>query len=417
MATIHPERHRANKDKIIGYRVKWRDESGKQHSRQFKRQSEAREWMNRTNLTDRTVNTPRAKQPTLAEIHTTWTASRRVSRGRTATDASLATHFGELAAMPIGKITPSKIRTWVADLSDAGLSPATISALLRMIRSVFDTAIDDGLITTNPAARVRGPRQQQPPLDAGDVFTTAELEQLITLTPKRWRALIGFLGYVGCRWSEALAVTVADLDLLRRRVHVGHRVLEEVNGDLRIREGGKTRGSDRVVPLPTVVVDLLAEHLAEFPAGRDDLVFRTSAGTPPMRSNFRRQVWSKTTARLAEQMISTAIENAERAGRDPDKDHAVADTRARAERVRTIPTRNLRHGAAAAMLQVLPPLEVARRLGHSRPSITLDVYARLLPVESEGVDPYDAALRRSDGTNDGTTDVPNRSVVTSRATS
>lgn len=43
----------------------------------------------------------------------------------------------------------------------------------------------------------------------------------------------------------------------------------------------KTRAGRRVVVLPTVAVEVLAEHVARFtPAGKDALVFCTSTGKP-----------------------------------------------------------------------------------------------------------------------------------------
>lgn len=47
----------------------------------------------------------------------------------------------------------------------------------------------------------------------------------------------------------------------------------------------KTRASNRTIPLPQVVVDAVAAHLAEFSADPDGLVF-TSSGKPITRSVF-----------------------------------------------------------------------------------------------------------------------------------
>ena len=45
---------------------------------------------------------------------------------------------------------------------------------------------------------------------------------------------------------------------------------------------------------------------------------------------------------------------------------------------------NLRHTAASFMLNYgIPLLIVSRRLGHSKPSITLDVYGHLIPSRQE----------------------------------
>lgn len=60
--------------------------------------------------------------------------------------------------------------------------------------------------------------------------------------------------------------------------------------------------------------------------------------------------------------------------------------------------RNLRHTAASWMLAAgLPPIEVAHRLGHSKPSTTLDTYARFQPRADDVADPYADVFRRNIG--------------------
>ncbi len=122
-----------------------------------------------------------------------------------------------------------------------------MQACLRLLRQILDIAVDDGHVVANAAARVRAPKTMRPPLDHDDVLGLDDVKRVVDALPVKWRALVGLLVYVGPRWSEALAVTPSDVDLLRGRVHVGHRVVEEVNGDCRPRDGGKTRGSDRWV--------------------------------------------------------------------------------------------------------------------------------------------------------------------------
>ena len=418
MASITPNRRRNKHGEMVrnGWRVHWRDDQQHQHSKYFKLKSDALLFRDQTDLTSRKVNR-RNDVPTLATVFDQWQSSRRVSRARLSTDQSLSGHFGELAAESVDLITASMIKTWIAGLVDQGLSAETIAATLRVVRAVLNSALDDELISTNPSTRARAPKITRPPLDAGDVFTQDELAKLVSLTPERWRALIALLGYVGPRWSEALGLRVRDLDILHKRVHLGRQVAEEVQSKIRLRPTPKTSSSNRVVPLPSVVIKELEAHLARHPAGPDDLIFRNEAGTTPLRGNFRQRVWTPARAKLAAARITEVLPApvaetvAELSPADLIKwalaDESLAGIRAtseslaRVERVRlrvrevlAIPTRNLRHTAASLMFWAgLQPLEVAQRLGHARPAITLNVYARLIPrTSTEDVDPYDAAL-------------------------
>lgn len=59
----------------------------------------------------------------------------------------------------------------------------------------------------------------------------------------------------------------------------------------------KTAASVRTVPLPAVVVDALAAHLAEFPPGPAGFVFTNDAGEPIRRQRFSADVWRPAVAR------------------------------------------------------------------------------------------------------------------------
>jgi integrase len=351
------------------YQVKWRDERGQQRSKTFKRKSDAQ--LFRAQVETGTHKLSVKPVTTIADALVRYTASRRASRSTLAKEASLSNRLKPLAGQPVESLRVSDVRAWVADLVDEGLAAETVSACLRLLRNVLDTAVEDDEVAANVAARVKPPRIVKPPLDADDVLSVPEFEAILRELPDRWRALFALRAYAGPRLSEALGMRRMDVDLLRRRVHVGHRVLEEVGGVVELRESGKTRGSDRWVPIPSRVLELLEHHMATYPSGRHELVFVGTDGAPVRRDNLRRRVWNPA--------VRTAL---------------VDD-----QPVTVVTMRNLRHTAASWMLAAgLDPLDVSFRLGHSKPSTTLDTYARFRPREHSETDPYDVAL-----TNSGTT--------------
>ncbi len=79
--------------------------------------------------------------------------------------------------------------------------------------------------------------------------------------------------------------------------------------------------------------------------------------------------------------------------------------------------RNLRHSAASLMLTSgLRDLEVAHRLGHSKPSTTKDIYARFIPADENTIDPYEAMLADQDhGNTTGTAVTEKRRVARGHA--
>lgn len=351
----------------VRFVVRYRDRAGTQRHQQFERRSAAEQFKTDVEIALRNgVDIVSAEAPAAAVVEVVtfgmvrerWTGLRRVSRARTSTEKSLANHLAALDPMPVAAIKTSDIRAVKNAVIDAGLSAETASAVLRMVKQILDLAAEDGDVPANVAARVKPPTIKRAPLDADDVLTPEESHRLIAEMPERWKALVALLQFGGARWSEGLGVRLRDVDMLHRRIHLGSHVIEEVEGKTIRREwttrdaAGKNEPSDRWIPMPAIVADLIAEHLTRISVGPDDLLFTNTKGIPPLRGNFRRQV------------------------------HQPAMKRAGI--TRNVTVRNLRHTAATMMFaSKMEPLDVSRRLGHSKGSTALDVYARFIPGKED----------------------------------
>jgi integrase len=109
-------------------------------------------------------------------------------------------------------------------------------------------------------------------------------------TPGRYRALILVAGFSGLRWAELVGLRRRHVDLAGARLHVVEQAAE-VKGKI-IVGPPKTEAGRRVVTLPAVSVEALAEHLDRYALpGQDGLVFTSSAETYILRSNFSRWTW------------------------------------------------------------------------------------------------------------------------------
>ena len=378
MASIHPEEHRGGKrtwrvkvtaaEKQIGYPGK-----------SFPRKSEAQLYV--AQVTARVRSAAKSPETTLAELIERRRSTRSASRSTLAKEASLTKRLAPLADRQVAALRPSDVRAYVKSLEDAGLAAETISAILRLLRSTLDLAVEDELVVANVAARVKAPRIVKPRLDADDVLTIEQAEAVLSEIPNRYRALFAVKMYAATRLNEVLAMTRSDADLLRRRIHVGAVVLEEVAGVAELREVGKTRNSDRWTRIPPRVVELLEHHLATYRPGRDGLIFTTASGSYVLRDALRRRVWLPALARATWNAEQAARKAAGDTGTDPEEVSAFA-----------VSMRNLRHSGVTWMLSSgRPAVEVAKEVGHAKPSMTTDVYARFIPDEDRD-DPYDALV-------------------------
>lgn len=114
-------------------------------------------------------------------------------------------------------------------LSDESWEKKTRNNVLVCIRRPFDIALTDGLITINPAVRLKYLRVQVPPPDP---YEQGEAEALIAGLEQRYGeqpanyAGVGF--YVGPRPSEQIALAWPDLDGRSKILRISRaRVLQE----------------------------------------------------------------------------------------------------------------------------------------------------------------------------------------------
>lgn len=107
--------------------------------------------------------------------------------------------------------------------------------------------------------------------------TTEQVERLRdAIAEPALRAVVTFTAGTGLRQGEVFGLTVDRLNMLRREVTVDRQLVKLPREPARLGPP-KAKSSVRTVPLPQVVVDALAAHLAAFPPGPDGLVFTLRA--------------------------------------------------------------------------------------------------------------------------------------------
>lgn len=158
--------------------------------------------------------------------------------------------------------------------------PSTIGHKIGVIRSYYDFAHYDGLIPTNPAARVRSPRffADETKIVGLDRTELSGLIQTARASTPSDEALIVLMGMLGLRVGEVIKVRVEDFGD-EERSHTVLRVLGK---------GHKAA----TIPLPPPVLRSL--HRAQDGRSSGLLILRDSNGQPHTHKSARRTV-----ARLA----------------------------------------------------------------------------------------------------------------------
>lgn len=345
------------------WRARYRDLDGKEHAKHFARKVDADRWVTQQQSTvDSGMHIdPRAGQETVEQYAERWRKA-QVHRATTAAlvESQLRLHVSpQLGARPLSSLRRSDVQAWVRGRAQV-LEARTVRQVYRLLATILRSAVEDRLLAVTPCIRIALPRVDPVQLEP---LTVDQVEKLTAAAPARYRALLVMMAGTGLRPGEAFAVTVDRVDFLRRRLRVDRQIVT-LQGPPTF-QPPKTAASVRTVPLPQVVVDALAAHIAAFPPGDDGLLFTAPAGGMIRRNHFNAGAWQPTVV-LAELPKGTRLH---------DVRHFYASLL-------------IRHGESVKTVQA--------RLGHASATETLNTYAHLWPdSEDRTREAVDAALGHS----------------------
>jgi integrase len=182
-----------------------------------------------------------------AYVDETWLPECRRRRGwnpntEAANRGSIERMRGFFGPLTLGRIRPRDVAAYIADaLND--YAPATVNLDVNVLVDVFNSAIREELVETNPALlaeRPRIPRRRWRILEPAEVAKVAK-----AFTDEQMRTLFPTLVLTGIRRFEAQALRWRDVDL--------------VESVLRVRDS-KSEDGIRSIALSPALVDALATH-------------------------------------------------------------------------------------------------------------------------------------------------------------
>lgn len=226
-----------------------------------------------------------------------------------------------------------------------GGGATTVLRAHGVVSGILADAVKAKRLAANPAKGVENlPRKaarRHVYLSADDVHQLAE-------EAGEYGALILALAYTGLRWGEAVALRVADVEFLRRRLTVSENAVQ-----LGVRHAvGPTKGRKvRSVPVPEFVLDELSIQCRDKAPG--DLVFPGRDGGYLQRP------------KSSGGWFAAAVKRA---------------------KVQTITPHDLRHTCASLAVSAgVNVLALQRMLGHKSAKVTLDTYADLFDDDLDAV--------------------------------
>ncbi|MDR1768952.1 MAG: site-specific integrase, partial [Propionibacteriaceae bacterium] len=190
-----------------------------------------------------------------------------------------------LGNVPVKELTRARVVKWWGELDQT--HERTAHSAYALLRTILYAAVDDGLIDTNPAQRIRGAGKPSKRRTV-DPLTPAQVQAAADAMPPRWRLGVLLGAWCGLRTGEIRELRRKDIDLKRRVVKV-RRGVTRAGGQIVIGEP-KTEAGIRDVGIPASMLDDVRRHLNEYTQLGDDglLFYDTVTGLNVHDSSWRR---------------------------------------------------------------------------------------------------------------------------------
>ncbi len=270
------------------WQARWYDETGKRRAQGgFETKSAAREWVD-----GKTDEVFALRRGDLAPVTERLTVRELVARFLELHDVDEATRAKlrrqlKHATAAFGDRRPDELNRLELEAWRKGLSPGVRHYVFRAFRQVLAWAVVRNVATRNPADGIKNPKRKRSERRQIVPFESWEnMEAVADELDARYRVIPIFAVGTGLRPEEWIALERRDVDREQGVVHVRRRF----SGGM-LKEGGKTDGSVRDVPLRRRVLDAHPTRLDTpilFPAPRGSHIdlekFRYREWTPAVRA-------------------------------------------------------------------------------------------------------------------------------------
>ena len=328
--------------------------NGRRISKSFKSKAEGLNWLRTTQTEiDRGLDY-QAGRITLGEFLNQWLETiQPVLRATTIHQYQIiaAKHIiPRIGKVKLKDLRLDGIEKYYAELIQDGVGIRTIRVVHNILHKSLEKAVRYGMIMRNPSHGADQPRYKTGEMQVLDENQAAEF--LIVARDSPYRALYHLALTTGMRQGELFGLKWTDLQWHSGNLHI-QRQVQNIPGKGSSFVEPKTRAGKRTIKLGEGTLQVLREHREQQCLRREiagcrwkenDLIFPSSVGTPGDPSNLRVD-------------FLKVLANA---GLPQMRFH------------------DLRHTAASLLLNHnVPVIVVSKMLGHSKPSITLDVYGHL----------------------------------------
>ena len=258
----------------------------------------------------------------------------------------------------IQMIERREIKNLQTKLSES-VSVTFCNKVISILTSILNDAVLDEVIQKNPASKIKPIPIDDNSKKASETYHRALTDEeqkafMNELKGEYYYEFIALLLCSGMRFGEASALSWKDIDYKNSVIHIKKTVTYDETGKIKIGDSAKTKSSNRDIPLTESMKRILSmqrEKEGNIFRMDNNLVFVSSNGKFVKNGSVNLTI-QKTLERLDKKGIHI----------DSFTAHALRDTFA---------TRFIEQGGQPQTLKTI--------LGHSSLSMTMDLYAHVLP--------------------------------------
>lgn len=185
-----------------------------------------------------------------------------------------------LGQLPMHKISPSTIKTWLALLNKLeesakpALSDKYIEAIANQLGTILRAAVDDKFLAENPMSKVK--RKKAARVNRVVPLTYDAVEAIAGSMSAKFRAIVWTGYYTAMRPSEILGLSIRQVDFEANRILIDQQMSR--NPEEITKKTLKTKKSRREIAMPQELSVILKEHIKEFGLGPNGLIFQNRDG-------------------------------------------------------------------------------------------------------------------------------------------
>ena len=279
------------------YEARYRDPSGRLRGKTFATKREAQQYLDRTGtaIADQAWRDPTLGKVKLEEYTTWWLDNRPDLRPRTRTlygdllRLHITPHLGDCRFDGLNTAT---IRAWHAGLlrrGKPGPVTVTVAKAYRLLRTILNAAVEDGLLVRNPCT-IKGAGVERSP--ERPIATIEQVYQLADAIEPRYRVMVLLATFCGLRLGELLALRRVRVDLVRGRIDVLEQRSDLPDGT-RVFGPPKTAAGIRSISIPPHLTEEILLHLDTWVAQEEEAFVFSGPKTDGLRRATIDTAWGR----------------------------------------------------------------------------------------------------------------------------